>query len=75
MKRVFLLIALLTACSTIESTAAEFDSRVRLTFDNVIATDSKLVFGAVDGATDSLDRDLGELYIAPFPPPDRKSVV
>lgn len=49
--------------------AQNFDSRVRLTFDNVIASDNNLVFGAITSATDSLDKLLGETDIPPFPPP------
>lgn len=50
--------------------AQNFDVRVRLTFDNLLARDSLLVFGAVNGATDGIDKHLGEIELPPFLPPE-----
>lgn len=69
MKHFLCILSIILAFWAVEATAQSFDSRIRLTFENELATDNLIVIGADSDATDSLDKPLGELYLAPFPPP------
>lgn len=68
--KLFKLIPILMLMLTSNAFSDIFSSQVRLTFNNVIANDNKLVFGAHTNATDGKDTDFGELYIPPMPPPE-----
>ncbi len=67
----FFQILLITSLFSFNSLYADFNIKVRLTFENELgAKYDKLVFGAVSGATDGIDEHLGEEELPPFVPPE-----
>lgn len=66
MKYILLIFAI---CIAFSSANAEFNTKVGLFITNDIGEiESKISFGAIDNAIDSIDNNLGEFEIPPIPP-------